>query len=55
MKVKNPLFQVSNNVISGRSQNEVQVALNTLRQKLKRSSGLYAQDGYFIIQNPRGI
>ena len=47
MKVKNPLFQVSNNVISGRSQNEVQVALNTLRQKLKRSSGLYAQDGLF--------
>lgn len=55
MKGKNPLFQVSNNVISGRSQNEVQVALHTLRQKLKRSSGLYAQDGYFIIQNPRGI
>lgn len=39
----------------GMNQNQIQEALNTLRRKIKRNTGPYAEDGYFFIQNPKEI
>jgi len=30
-------------------------AVNTLRKKLKRNTGAYAEDGFYFIQNPKNL
>lgn len=39
----------------GTSQAQLQTAITTLRKKIKRNSGNYADDGFFFIQNPKEI
>lgn len=39
----------------GTSQAQLQAAINTLRKKMKRNTGNYAEDGFFFIQNPKDI
>lgn len=39
----------------GTSQAQLQGAINTLRKKMKRNTGNFAEDGFFFIQNPKDI
>lgn len=51
---KAPLFQFGSSLMSGMSLSQMQAAIDTLQKRMKRNSGLMAQDdGYLFIQNPR--
>lgn len=53
---KNPLFQFSSSMTVGMNLGQMQAAVDTLQKRMKRNSGLLAQDdGYLFIQNPRGM
>ena len=41
--------------LNRRQLENLDAAIETLRQKIKRNSGVHAEDGYYIIQNPMGI
>lgn len=55
MANRNPLFQVGINLVRGLNRKKMEAALITLKKKIKRNSGMNAEDGFFIIQNPKGI
>ena len=40
---------------SGLKRPQMEAALETLRKKIKRSAGRFANDGYYFIQNPKNI
>ncbi len=50
------LYQFGKALSVGMSQQQMQAALHTLRAKMKRNSGITAQDdGYLFIQNPKNL
>lgn len=48
-------FFGSKRLLRGVSDDQLREAINTLRKKLKRNSGNYAEDGFYFIQNPKDI
>lgn len=50
-------FEQSSSQALFRGNNQVQLkaAINTLRKKIKRNTGNYAEDGFYFIQNPKDI
>lgn len=44
-----------NRLLKGISDDQLNEAINTLRKKLKRNYGNYAEDGFYFIQNPKDI
>lgn len=42
-------------IFRGVSSDQITEAVNTLRKKLKRNTGNYAEDGFYFIQNPKDI
>nr|WP_300790003.1 hypothetical protein [uncultured Acetatifactor sp.] len=51
---KSSLFQFGSSLMSGMNLAQMQAAIDTLQKRMKRNSGLMAQDdGYLFIQNPR--
>lgn len=49
----NSLFQL---LFGGMTQTQMQAAINTLKMKMKRNTGIMAQDdGYLFIQNPKNM
>lgn len=55
LKGQNSLFQFGNSLFRGLNQQQMAAALETMRKKLKRNSAICAEDGYYIIQNPKGL
>ncbi len=55
MKNRNALSLFGANLFRGLNQAQMVAALETLRKKLKRNAGLYAEDGFYIIQNPKKL
>lgn len=55
LKGRNLLYLFGTNLFRGLNQSQMSAALETLRKKLKRNSGLYSEDGFFIIQNPKKL
>jgi len=51
----NPLYQFGVSFFKGLSQKQIDDALLTLRKKIKRSGNSAPQDGFYIVQNPKGI
>ncbi len=51
----NSIYQFKSNLQSGFSYAQLAQATECLRKRLKRNTGIYAEDGYYIIQNPKGI
>lgn len=52
----NPLFQFGNALAIGMNIQQMQAAKDTLQKKMKRNTGLTAQeDGYLFIQNPKKL
>jgi len=45
----------NNRLFGGVSNDQVAMAINTLRKKLKRNTGNFAEDGFYFIQNPKEI
>lgn len=45
----------TNSIFSGNIQAQLQAAILTLRKKIKRNTGSYAEDGFYFIQNPKHI
>lgn len=46
---------INNRLFRGVNNNQINEAVATLRKKLKRNTGNYAEDGFFFIQNPKDI
>lgn len=42
-------------LLGGMKPDQMMSAVNTLRKKLKRNTGPYAEDGFFFIQNPKDL
>ncbi len=52
----NPLFQFGNALNIGMNLSQMESAIETLKKKMKRNTGLMAQDdGYLFIQNPKDL
>lgn len=51
----NAFSKIGANLFQGLNQNQMLTAFETLKKKMKRNTGVYAEDGYFIIQNPKDI
>ena len=52
----NSLFQFGFAATTGMNLAQMQSAIETLRKKMKRNTGLMAQDdGYLFIQNPKDL
>lgn len=52
----NSLFKFGATLTSGMSLDQIQGAIDTLRQKMKRNTGLLPEDdGYLFIQNPKDL
>lgn len=50
------VFHIAKSIFEGMNTQQMTSALNTLRMKMKRNSGIAIQeDGYFIIQNPKKL
>lgn len=52
---RNSLYQFGVNLTHGLSRKKMEAALATLKKKIKRNAGMISEDGFFIIQNPKGI
>lgn len=42
-------------LLGGMKPEQMMAAVNTLRKKLKRNTGIYAEDGFYFIQNPKNL
>lgn len=42
-------------LLGGMKPEQMMAAVNTLRKKLKRNTGAYAEDGFYFIQNPKNL
>lgn len=52
----NPLYQFGNALASGMNLAQMQAALSTLQNKMKRNTGIMTHDdGYMFIQNPKNL
>ena len=52
----NPLFQFGSSLMTGMNLTQIQSAIDSLQKKMKRNTGLMAQDdGYLFIQNPKNL
>lgn len=52
----NPLFQFGGALVRGMNLSQMQAIIGTLQEKMKRNTGIVAQDdGYLFIQNPKNL
>ena len=52
----NPLYQFGNTLLQGMNLQQIQVAFETIKKKMKRNDGIFAHDdGYLFIQNPKNL
>lgn len=54
-KKKPSIFGTTGMLFRGMNQTQIQTAIETLRKKIKRNSGNQPEDGFYFIQNPKGL